>query len=383
MRKKFVSVVFDRKKELETHGIGKVELLIVLSRNERKYIALKKCTANEWKFYENTVELASEVARYTEVVEKMVANGEEMTKDVFDSHTGMSKESCKQKEYKKYSSSKTGFLDFMKAMIAKENLSEGTRKRKNVVVKALEDWTKLNRLVDVTERNVIAFDEWLHDGTRTTVTINNYHKALKMYTRAAYEKGYIKADPYESSRCHFSRGKTKERNPLTEDELVKVRTLKDLDSKMDKARDIFVFCAYTGLSYADSMLFDFNTMTELHNGTYFIDGSRLKTGSKFFTPILPPALKIMKKYDYKLPTLSNQKLNDYLHLVEKLAKIHKPMTSHVARHSFATLLLSYDIPIEKVSRMLGHKDIKTTQIYAKILKTTVERHANKLKALIR
>jgi site-specific recombinase XerD len=104
----------------------------------------------------------------------------------------------------------------------------------------------------------------------------------------------------------------------------------------------------------------------------YIDGERLKTGSKFFTPILPPALAVLKKYDYKLPVISNQKLNDYLHLIQADLRINKEVTCHVARHSFATLMLSYNVPIEKTARMLGHKDIKTTQIYAKILKKNVE-----------
>ena len=77
-------------------------------------------------------------------------------------------------------------------------------------------------------------------------------------------------------------------------------------------------------------------------------------------------MAILKKYKYQLPHISNQKLNDYLHLVEKMAKLKKPLTTHVARHSFATLVLSYDIPIENLSRMLGHANIKTTQIYGKI-----------------
>ena len=124
-------------------------------------------------------------------------------------------------------------------------------------------------------------------------------------------------------------------------------------------------------------------MVEQIGDMYYIDGSRLKTGSNFFTPILPPAMEILEKYNYTLPKISNQKANDYLHIIESRLGINKPITFHVARHSFATLALTHDIPIEKVARMLGHKDIKTTQIYAKILKSTVANHASDLaKAII-
>ena len=93
-------------------------------------------------------------------------------------------------------------------------------------------------------------------------------------------------------------------------------------------------------------------------------------------------MAILEKYDYKLPHITNQKANDYLHLIESRCKFNKPLTTHVARHSFATLCLSYDIPIENVARMMGHSNIRTTQVYARILKKTIERHTEALIAKI-
>lgn len=124
-------------------------------------------------------------------------------------------------------------------------------------------------------------------------------------------------------------------------------------------------------------------MTEQQGTLYYIDGSRLKTGSKFFTPILKPAMEVLKKYDFKLPRISNQKANDYLHLIQAAMKLNKNLTFHIARHSFATLALAHDVPIENVARMLGHQNIRTTQIYAKVLKSTIERHAVNLQKAIR
>jgi site-specific recombinase XerD len=82
-------------------------------------------------------------------------------------------------------------------------------------------------------------------------------------------------------------------------------------------------------------------------------------------------MDVLKKYNFKLPIITNQKLNDYLHLIEEKINIHKQLTCHVARHSFATLLLSHDFTLEKTGRALGHKDLKTTQVYAKILPKTI------------
>lgn len=382
-QRKYVSVVFDRKHEMAKSGIGRVELLIVFSKTERKYLSLRKCTMSEWKQYEKSAELAAEVHRYTSIVMKMEYSGEEMTREVFESHTGMDILSKAKKIQLMYASSPTGFIQFIKDVMEKEELAKSTRQKRKVSLRAIESWGKINRLSDITEQNILAFDEWLHDGTRTTVTIHNYHSMLGKYTRLARERGYIKVNPYELSTCRFSKGKYKERRPLTEDELLKIRKLRGLSPKLERARDIFVFCAYTGLAYIDSQNFNFETMTEEHEGTFYIDGSRIKTDNQFFTPILPPAMAVLKKYNYNLPHISNQKLNDHLHDLEDKAGIHKPITTHVARHSFATLVLSYDVPIENVARMMGHTNIKTTQIYAKILKSTIERHVRNLNLLIR
>jgi integrase len=161
-----------------------------------------------------------------------------------------------------------------------------------------------------------------------------------------------------------------------------MRKLK-LNGKEEYVRDLFVFSAYTGLAFCDVMAFNFETMTDKEGKLFYIDGSRLKTGTQFFTPILKPAMEVLKKYDFKLPRISNQKANDYLHLIQSAMKLNKNLTFHIARHSFATLALAHDVPIENVARMLGHQNIRTTQIYAKVLKSTIERHAVNLQKAIR
>lgn len=105
---------------------------------------------------------------------------------------------------------------------------------------------------------------------------------------------------------------------------------------------------------------------------------RTKTNNHYYTPILPNAEAVLLKYGDRLPRLSNQKYNIHLHAIEGIVGISKPMTSHIARHSFATLMLSHDIPVAVVSRMLGHKDVGVTQIYAKVTSDKIEDATRKL-----
>lgn len=375
--------VFDRKKEIAKKGFGKVEILVTLSRDAKKYFAVCKCTALEWAAYQTNPELVMKVTMLNDVAVGMAALAEPMTIENLEAHLNLSDVKSEKKKRDAEKASPTGFLDFIRQQLAKEKLAPKTLSRKEQVIRTLEEFGQIKRFCDVHEYNIVKFNEWLDDGTREAASIWNYHKTLRKYTRLAYEQEYIPANPYKSDKCKFSRGKAKERRPLGEDELLRIRGLEQLTNYECKARDIFVFQAYTGLAYCDTQVFDFETMTDLVGDTYFIDGSRVKTGTRFYTPILPPAMEVLKKYDFKVPKISNQKLNEYLHIIQRHAKINKPMTSHVARHSFATLLLTYDIPMEDVSRMLGHTDIKTTSIYAKILNKTIGRHGNDLSGKIK
>lgn len=369
MAKKFVTAVFDRRKEVEKKGTGSVEILIYVSLKCRKLIPMKRVTPQEWLVYQDSKELNETIGRYEAIVSSMVFLGEEMTLANLNSKLGITKKEKKEVDVN------GSFVDYMTEAIKKEQIQQSTRTSREVILTGLIEFGRIQTFADLTPNNLRDFDTWLRDGTRCDITVAKYHKVVHRYVRQVFERGIIDRDPYNS--VTYPRGRYKERRPLTEEELNLIRSL-NLPPKEDRVRDLFIFSAYTGLAFCDMMLFDFGTMTEKHGNLVFIDGNRLKTGSNFFTPIYKPAMDILVKYNYKLPRISNQKGNDFLHLIESRANLHKNLTFHLARHTFATISLSHDIPVENLARMLGHKDIKTTQHYAKILKSTVQRHAENL-----
>ena len=388
MAKQAVKLVFDRRKRVEATGKGNVEFIIQLSRLAVKKIIVDSMTPEEWENYKEAPFLKKEMENYQKIVNAMQLLGEEMTVENFNKHIGVdtpvrntskkkSKESVAETKDERINES---LLDFIHDAIVKEKSAATTKRQKFVALDALRRWGGIVTFADISTKKLREYDAWLReDGTRSDVAVNNYHKRTKMYVRQAYEKGIIDKDYY--SMVHFPRGKCKERNPLSEAELMKLRTV-ELPQREARVRDLFIFSAYTGLAFCDAQAFDFFTMTEQRGDMFYIDGSRMKTGTKFYTPILPPAMEVLKRYNFELPKISNQKGNDYLRIVKSIAGIRKPLTFHVARHSFATLSLSHDVPIEKVARMLGHTDIKTTQIYAKILKSTIENYATELSRVI-
>ena len=189
----------------------------------------------------------------------------------------------------------------------------------------------------------------------------------------------------------FYKGKLQEVNVnfLTEEE---IRTIKNKDfigKGLNLVRDIFIFSCYTGLAYVDIFNLTNEQITIGIDGNLWIITNRQKTGTNSNIPLLPIAEEIIKKYENHplvsnsgklLPVYSNQKINEYLKTIADNCNINKKLTFHCARHTFATTItLSNNVPIESVSKMLGHKSIKTTQHYAKILDSKVSNDMNALK----
>lgn len=375
-QKNYCSFRFDRKKQVEKRGVGKVEIQIRLSHDVRRYVTITECTPLEWERLSVCKEFRKTLAHYESIARGMIALGEDLTKENLNAHLGFARE--KEKENPLDGS----FIEFMRNCISKENIKLSTQKQRLVAMRALESYGRITTFADLTPSNIQALDVWLRQ-QRTPMgklydktTIDNYHKRIHRYVRKAYESEIISRDPYDSVK--LAHGKNKERKPLLEQELVALRDTEMPTRSLEKVRDLFVFASYTGLAYVDVMGFDFKTMAELNGAMYYIDGKRTKTGSDFYTPILPPAMSVLEKYNYRLPQISNQKANLYLHAIEAHLGMNKKLTFHVARHTFATVVLSYNVPIDKVARMLGHKNIKTTQIYAKILKTSIQDQGERL-----
>ena len=370
--KQNVKLVFDRKKQVAETGSGKIELCIYLARREVKWETVGTSDEENWEVVAQGRNIQAKMKHYEQIINAMQTFDEDMTIENFNKHVFTSQTPSKPKEDVLFKGTdlRQSFVEWCLERLEKEGLAKNTIKDHKVALNLVKESGYLNTLADLTKANVIAFDKWLRtDNKRSDYTIHGYHKKVKKYTKLLWQLEMISTDPYQYVK--FPKGKNKERNPLDEAELIKMRNLK-CKGYLERARDLFVFMAYTGLAFCDMELFDFDTMTVERPDYTYIDGERLKTGSNFFTPILPPAKDVLKKYNYKLPIITNQKLNQYCHVLEALCQFSKPVPCHIGRHSFATLMLSYGFSLETVKKMLGHKDIKTTQIYAKISTKLVE-----------
>jgi site-specific recombinase XerD len=157
-----------------------------------------------------------------------------------------------------------------------------------------------------------------------------------------------------------------------------IESFDSLNETTNIVRDTFLFMCYTGLSYSDLYKLNHNDIQTSINGKQIIKISRKKTNEYCMIPLISRCIDIINRYSNHpkvlntgvvIPMISNQKTNDYLLIIQNSIKITKKMTCHVARHSFATISLELGIPMETVSKLLGHSSIKTTQIYGKITET--------------
>lgn len=205
-------------------------------------------------------------------------------------------------------------------------------------------------------------------------TTIKYITNFKKIVRIAYANDWIEKDPFFNWKTTL---KTVEREFLTEEEIQRLIDKEFSITRLNLVKDIFVFSCYTGLAYADVKELSKNNIVIGIDGTRWIKTTRKKTKTKSSIPLLLIAEIILKKYeqhfdiinsDKILPILSNQKMNAYLKEIADMCEINKNLTFHLARHTFATTVtLSNGVPIESVSKMLGHKSLKTTQHYAKVL----------------
>ena len=189
-------------------------------------------------------------------------------------------------------------------------------------------------------------------------------KQVKRVIRFAVDEGYIKVSPYKITL----KKEKKEVQPLTIKEVNTIRKKKIDIGRLAKIRDLFIFECYTGLAFTDLMSLNDNDFHVDESGHKWIIKKRHKTNVVATIPLLPIALEILDKYNNKLPHMSNVKYNAYLKEIGDICGIKKSLHSHLARHTWATILLNAGMDMVSVSKCLGHSNSKITEsTYAKIL----------------
>ncbi len=215
-------------------------------------------------------------------------------------------------------------------------------------------------------------------------TTSKYLRNFKKIILIALNNGWMKADPFANIKFHLEEV---DMDFLTEDELNTVMNKQFLIERLQQVKDIYLFCCFTGLAFVDIKSLVYSDI-EMREDTYWIKKRRQKTKNWCHIPLLGPAVKIMNKYKNHpicqkkgivLPVLTNQKMNAYLKEIADMCGINKKLSTHTARHTFATTVtLANHISIEVVSKMLGHSSINMTKKYARVVDDLISKDMMKI-----
>jgi site-specific recombinase XerD len=274
---------------------------------------------------------------------------------------------------------------------SESTLASGTIRNFAVTEKYIKRY--LNKIVKTSDvylnqldyRFICDFEHFLHSywpkghtNAMSHNTVMKHIQRLRKMVTLAFHLEWIEKDPFMRWKPTFEK---RQREFLTTNELSNIETYKFPIERLERVRDIFVFSCYTGISYADIItLTESNIMIGL-DGLNWIITKRQKTKTPVRVPILDTTQELLNKYknhpmavitETLFPVISNAKLNLYLKEIADACGVKKNLTFHMARHTFATTVtLTNGVPIETVSKLLGHTRIATTQIYAKVIEKKV------------
>lgn len=381
------AIIYNHRGRYSKDGTAPVEVRVTIARRAYYINTGVSVRPREWKFGQivnryNSDDLNERVRIMLQRVDRVVnerlakeaeteINFEDVRKIVFAPDSRRKRKDAED------------MLAWMKGEIENLGVRKGTAAHYKVSVAALVESGTMKRWSDLTVENVHKFDAWLHhiEKHRTDAevkagkpveyisqaTVRNYHKDIKALLGRALKFGLIAANPYDRMKGEIKRGDVETVEFLTKDELVRIEGLTLIDGSMlAAARDMFVFQAYTGMAYSDMQAFSMEKCRR-DGDRWLMAGQRVKTGVTYYLRLLPQVMAVVEKYGGELPKMAVQVYNRNLKKIAAATGITKRLTSHVGRHTFATWALHEGVPIERVSKMLGHAKVTQTQRYAKVL----------------
>lgn len=368
-----LKLIYDRHKRANNRKEGTVELRITYNRVQKFISTGVKLLPKHWK--NGSVVNRLDAYDVQQSLDLFVANvrktiNEQMEQGIFDIHTIIATIGGKNEP----SANERPLIDYFRerATIRKYGRGEDSQERYDRFLRWFERWGGMVTWKDVTEVNIMRMDEALGDKMKPCSKWGNYHRFLNGYINDAINEGIIRKNPYKS--IHIKKDKNSDEaleKYLTKEEFARLAEIELPSEYLRHARDLFLFQTYTCMAYVDLEAFDATKITMVKGRPMYI-GKRGKTKQTFSFLVLPQAQKILDYYGGKLPMISNQKYNEYIKMIAVMAGINKPVSSHWARHTGATLLLNSGVDMEIVSRVLGHSSTRMTRmIYAKLLDETI------------
>ena len=380
MNKIIYSLVYNRKKSLNKRGVALVQVEAYLNRKKKYFSTKVYLRPDQWdakkllvKNHPNADALNRLIYEFMAMIEKreleLWQQGKPITLEILKE---MLSEQQEQED-------KSSFIPFFKHEVMTSNLKESTKRNHLSTLALLQDFKKNVTFSDLTFEFVSSFEYFLQSKGYHTNTIAKHMKHLKRHINVAINKEYMDIQKYAFRKYKI---KTVENGHthLAPEELEKMETLQLTGRyiKYQKTLDAFLFCCYAGMRYSDFVNMKPENIVEMHQETWLIYKS-IKTGTEVRLPLYllfnGKGIQILNKYQANLQDFfhlrDNSNVNKELIIITRLAGLSKKVSFHTARHTNATLLIYNGVNITTVQKLLGHKSVKTTQIYTNVMDMTI------------
>ena len=365
-----ISYVYDRHKTASPIRKASIEMRISYNYKQKYISTGVKLYPNQWK--NGKIVNCPDIHQISQILEKMLHNVRQILCTMMDK--GNINISIIPEKLKGMSEQKLTFIAYceQRASIRKFGKKQDTQERYARFLRLFQCWGKIIEFEDVNEKTIIEYDVYLSSkGMMPYSKWNNYHRFLNSFIGDAQNEGLLTRNPYKWVSIKKNKETKSITRHLSPEEFKKLKYSDMPSLSIERVRDLFVFQTYTCLSYSDLKEFDSKMIQEVKGVNVYV-GIRKKTNTTFTIPLLSPAVNILHKYDGILPVISNVKYNQYLKVVAQASGIDKPVSTHWARHTGATLLLNEGVPMQVVSKICGHSSAKITeQVYANLLDETV------------
>ena len=395
------AIIYNHRGRFGKDGTAPVEVRVTVNRRAYYINTGVHVRAREWKHdhvcnCENEDTLNERIGimlkRVDDIINEHMKDGTELDID-FDEVRRLVRSPDKRVKRKVYNGNVLAMVQdaedmtvWMQEEVYKLDVAHGTRNHYKVSVAALIESGAMRKWSELTVENVHRFDAFLHRMQKhrtdadmkagkpieyiSQATVRNYHKDIKALLGRALKFGLITANPYDRMKGEIKRGDVETVEFLTDEERERIEGLNINDSMLATVRDMFLFQCYTGMAFSDMMAFSLDKC-QRDGDLVTYSAPRVKTGVLFYIRVLPKALTIAENYGGRFPKVADQTCNSNLKTIANVTGISKRLTTHVGRHTFATWMLRNGVPMEKVSKMMGHRRITQTQRYAKLLAADV------------
>ena len=387
MEKIIYNLVFNRKKNLNKRGMALVQIEAYLNRKKKYFSTKVYLKPDQWDAKRRRVRNHPNADALNRMIYEYMAEIEKKELGMWQQKKSISLDALKDALVTSQGEEES-FLAFLRKEILNSRLKESTKQNHLSTLELLRKYKKDISFTELTFEFISSFDQYLQSKGYHVNTIAKHMKHLKRHINVAINKEYMEIQKYAFRKYKIKSVENKHTH-LSPDELYKIEKLSlgDKYARLEKTKDAFLFCCYAGMRYSDFVNLTAENIVKIQKDTWLIYKTiktRIEVRLPLYLLFKGKGLQILNKYQDNLSDFfklrDNSNVNKELLIISRLAGINKKVSFHTARHTNATLLIYNGVNITTVQKLLGHKSVKTTQVYTNVMDMTIVRDLEKAKS---